>query len=316
VTRLNRFGHEHAYTTGRPEPSKWRTLCISSSGGKLRHFVTIVSVLILASTAFAGPIKWGTLEITDTAILDTRLLAGWQNARECWAHGAVVGAKLAAMSSVFDAYPDWDETDYNEGGVHHGHSLPYQESTSGRHRATDYDWGAREETESRRQLQEAREQEEEDIRPYWEYLSRIEPEDLADYTEGAASNGPSTLINSAKAIGLDKAVDIKYLPGHEEGGKKAAKKIVKSIYEGMKMGVRFEGFFDMRHAMAIIGADMSDNSIWVTDSEQGGRVLKLSLVKDTYVDYLMAFARKNSRPSVEWLDDLVYDNPNGYWRDY
>jgi hypothetical protein len=72
----------------------------------------------------------------------------------------------------------------------------------------------------------------------------------------------------------------------------------------MKHGVRFSGYFNHQHAMAILGADLNSNSIWVTDSMQNGRILKIPL--DTgrlHLDGMVGVVRRDLPDGASWLDN-------------
>jgi hypothetical protein len=324
-----------------------------SGGGDMRYLA--IAVLVEASLwalavcpecADAEGIVEGTLQVSDTAILDTRQLAQQQYLPDCWAHGAAVGARLALIADNLDNEPgfenpsrqeqqEYDEdrpSDADEESGRGNHSSQARSSKKARRvhegQAEDlyevkkdkFDSAPKKlhyiyesfPTFSEGHTYETRDHyvhkppiygaagfgsdSNEELNQYMQYFT---PQSLSKFTGGGGATGPEHVKQIADRLGWSQAVEMVPVKG-QGWGQQGAAQLVAGVMEGMKQGIRFEGFFNRSHAMTIIGADTTDNSIWVTDSNRAGSIRKLNLAHD-HVDSMLAFARKDLPDAIQWI---------------
>jgi hypothetical protein len=123
---------------------------------------------------------------------------------------------------------------------------------------------------------------------------------LSSFTGGGPAHYMATK-QFAESLGLGRLVNIRVLPGEN---RVRGSDIVREIFEGMGVDVRFEAFVNNAHAMAIVGADLATSSIWVSDSMHGGALRKLRIPGDAHIDALIAVVRKDQEAGSRWLASL------------
>lgn len=305
-----------------------------------------ISGFIVGESADAETVL-GTLQVSETAILDTRQLASQQYRPDCWAHGAAVGAKLALIAESLNqeseppteqnetenvdrepAYEHSPETHHSKSTRRHvdetitpdlseepsvkvAREEPFKSMPKALHYVYESfpTFGEGHSIETRDHYVwphasygdvENNGRQADDSIQMQQYLQYFSPESLSQFTGGGGANGPEHVKQMAERMGWGQAVDMVPVAG-QGWGQEGARNLVEGVLEGMKKGIRFEGFFNRNHAMTIIGADLNDLSVWVTDSNQAGSVKKLSLLGGTHIDSMLAFARKDLPEAVEWI---------------
>jgi hypothetical protein len=123
---------------------------------------------------------------------------------------------------------------------------------------------------------------------------------LSRMTGGQGSPYISAVIGLADRMGWNRYVAMREVPGQDAVG---VKPLLRSIIDGMKRGVRFSGYFNHVHSMAILGADLDSNSVYVTDSDRHGAILKVPLNPGQgHIDGMVAVVRKDLSDGMGWLN--------------
>ncbi len=139
----------------------------------------------------------------------------------------------------------------------------------------------------------------EELRAAWKKSHSIASE-LSRATGGQAISQIGGVISYIQRLGLGNVLAMKAMSGQRSTGG-GSDPILDTILEGMKLGVRFSGYFDRRHAMAIVGVDKKTNSVIVSDSMQGGATVKVSLSRN-HLDGMVGFVRKDYTDGAQWLN--------------